>query len=91
MYCGRGDVSAENFRKKDKEKDHDQDDDANGFERVLTDLNGQVVLRGGTATFSPVSFAVPGAAADMNGTYSLLTKRVNMRGKMQHARNRLAS
>jgi hypothetical protein len=69
--------------KKDKEKDHDQDDDANGFERVLTDLKGQVALKGGTATFSPVSFAVPGAAADMNGTYSLLTKRVNMRGKMR--------
>jgi len=68
--------------KKDKEKDHDQDDDANGFDRVLTDLKGQVALKGGTATFSPVSFAVPGAA-DMNGTYSLLTKRVNMRGKMR--------
>ncbi|MGC2743450.1 MAG: AsmA-like C-terminal region-containing protein [Candidatus Angelobacter sp.] len=69
--------------KKDKEKDHDQDDDANGFERVLTDLKGQVAMKGGTATFSPVSFAVPGAAADMKGTYSLLTKRVNMRGKMR--------
>lgn len=69
--------------KKDKEKDYDQDDDTNGFERVLTDLKGQVVMKDGTATFSPVSFAVPGAAADMKGTYSLLTKRVDMRGKMR--------
>ena len=69
--------------KKDKEKDHDQDDDANGFERVLTDLKGQVAMKDGTATFSPVSFSVPGAAADMKGTYSLLTKRVDMRGKMR--------
>jgi hypothetical protein len=69
--------------KKDKEKDHDQDDDANGFERVLTGLKGDVVLNDGVATFSPVSFAVPGAQADMKGTYSLLNKRVDMRGKMR--------
>ncbi|MCU1254052.1 MAG: hypothetical protein JWM83_351 [Candidatus Angelobacter sp.] len=69
--------------KKDKEKDYDQDDDANGFERVLTDLKGQVVLKNGVATFSPVSFAVPGAQAAMTGTYSLLDKRINLRGKMR--------
>src|SRR6476661_2232863 len=69
--------------KKDKEKDHDQDDDANGFERVMTDLKGDVVLKDGVATFSPVSFAVPGAAADMRGTYNLLNKRIDLRGKMR--------
>ena len=69
--------------KKDKEKDHDQDDDESGFEQVMTDLKGNVIMKDGVATFSPVSFAVPGADADMKGTYSLLTKRVNMRGKMR--------
>jgi hypothetical protein len=69
--------------KKDKEKDHDQDDDENGFDRVLTDLKGQVVLKNGVAMFLPVSFAVPGAQADMKGTYSLLDKHVNMRGKLR--------
>jgi hypothetical protein len=69
--------------KKDKEKDYDQDDDENGFEQVMTDLKGNVVMKDGVATFSPVSFAVPGADADMKGTYSLLTKRVDMRGKMR--------
>jgi hypothetical protein len=69
--------------KKDKEKDYDQDDDENGFEQVMTDLKGNVIMKDGVATFSPVSFAVPGADADMKGTYSLLTKRVNMRGKMR--------
>jgi hypothetical protein len=69
--------------KKDKEKDHDQDDDENGFDRVLTDLKGQVTLKNGVAMFSPVSFAVPGAEADMKGTYSLLDKRVSMQGKMR--------
>ncbi|MCU1221563.1 MAG: hypothetical protein JWN42_2760, partial [Candidatus Angelobacter sp.] len=69
--------------KKDKGKDYDQDDDAKGFERVLTDLKGQVVLKNGVAVFSPVSFAVPGAQADMKGTYSLLDKHVNLQGKMR--------
>ncbi len=69
--------------KKDKEKDHDHDDDENGFDRVMTDLKGDVVMKDGVATFSPVSFAVPGAEADMKGTYRLLTKRVDMRGKMR--------
>src|SRR6476661_96638 len=76
-------LSARAEGKKDKEKDYDQDDDANGFERVMTDLKGNVVLADGLAGFSPVSFVVPGADADMKGTYSLLTKRVDMRGKMR--------
>ncbi len=69
--------------KKDKKKDHDQDDDTNGFERVLTDLKGDVAMKDGVATFSPVSFATPGAAADMKGTYNLLNKRIDLRGKMR--------
>jgi len=69
--------------KKDKQKDYDQDDDESGFERVMTDLKGDVVMKDGVARFSPVSFAVPGAQAGMKGTYSLLTKRVDLRGKMR--------
>jgi hypothetical protein len=69
--------------KKDKEKDYDQDDDESGFERVMTDLKGDVVLKDGVATFSPVSFAMPGAEADMKGTYNLLSKWVALRGKMR--------
>src|SRR5215831_1886243 len=69
--------------KKDKEKDHDADDDAAGFDRVHTRLDGQVALKSGTATFSRISFSVPGAQGDMNGTYSILNKRVNLRGKMR--------
>src|SRR6478672_2680200 len=69
--------------KKDKEKDHDQDGDTKGCERVLADLKGQVLLKNGVATFAPVSFSVPGAEADMKGTYSLLNKHVNLRGKMR--------
>src|ERR1051326_5595067 len=68
---------------KDKGKDRDADDDAAGFDRVRTRLDGQVALRNGVATFSRVSFSVPGAQGDMNGTYSILNKRVNLHGKMR--------
>ncbi|HWF03448.1 MAG TPA: AsmA-like C-terminal region-containing protein, partial [Candidatus Angelobacter sp.] len=69
--------------KKDKAKDYDQDDDTDGFERVLTKLTGQVRLVNGIATFSRVSFSVPGAHARMNGTYSLLNTRINLHGDMR--------
>jgi hypothetical protein len=69
--------------KKDKQKDYDSDDDAAGFESVVTELHGRVALKNGTAAFSEISFSVPGAEADMNGTYSLVSKKVNLRGKMR--------
>jgi hypothetical protein len=46
-------------------------------------LDGQVTLRNGVAAFSRISFSVPGAQGDMNGTYSIITKRVDLRGKMR--------
>ena len=38
------------------------------LETVLSDLKGQVLLRNGTARFSNLSFTVPGALAQMDGT-----------------------
>ena len=49
-------------------------------ERVVSDLQGHVVLRDGTATFSNLSFRVPGAKAKLHGTYSLLTHRIDLHG-----------
>ena len=42
------------------------------FERAINDLKGEVQLKDGVAMLSRVSFAVPGAQADIKGTYSLL-------------------
>jgi len=47
---------------------------------VLSDLKGHVVLRDGTATFSNLSFGVPGAFAEMHGTYNLLTNGIDLHG-----------
>ena len=50
---------------------------------VLSDLKGHVALKDGTATFSHLSFAVPGALAQLHGTYNLVNKRVDLHGIVQ--------
>jgi hypothetical protein len=52
-------------------------------ETVLSDLKGQILLRDGTARFSNLSFAVPGALAHMDGTYSLITERIDLHGMLK--------
>jgi hypothetical protein len=61
-------------------KDVGEDDPAP--ERVVSDLKGRVIMRNGIATLSDISFVVPGATANGGGTYNLLDKRVNLRGKL---------
>ena len=57
--------------------------DADHPEEVVSDLKGHVVLKEGTATFSKLTFSVPGAVADMHGTYCLLNERINLAGTVQ--------
>ncbi len=49
---------------------------------VLSDLRGHVSLKGGTATFSNLSFSVPGAQAQMQGTFSLVSNKINLHGTL---------
>jgi hypothetical protein len=41
------------------------------------------VLNHAIATFSDLSFSVPGALAHLHGTYGLLTEQVNLHGTLQ--------
>ena len=52
-------------------------------ETVLTDLNGRVVLADGLARFSDLSFSVPGAQAHVQGTYDILSHKIDLHGKMR--------
>jgi hypothetical protein len=52
-------------------------------EDVISDLKGHVELRNGIATFSGLSFTVPGAAADLSGTYSLLNQKIDFHGTLK--------
>ncbi len=52
-------------------------------ETVLTDLTGRVTLNSGVATFADLSFGVPGAKARMQGTYSLINYKIDLRGQLK--------
>jgi AsmA-like protein len=52
-------------------------------ERVLSDLKGHIVLKDGTATFTNLSFTVPGALAHVHGTFDLISQRIDLRGTLQ--------
>jgi AsmA-like C-terminal region len=52
-------------------------------ETVLSDLKGHVLLRDGTARFSNLSFTVPGALAQMYGTYNLITEEIDLHGMLR--------
>jgi AsmA-like protein len=61
------------------EKDKVEEDPA----RVLSDLRGQVALSDGVATFTDLSFTVPGARAQLHGTYNLVNERINLHGLLR--------
>jgi len=50
---------------------------------VVENLKGHIVLKDAIATFSDLSFSVPGALAQVHGTYGLLTEQVNLHGTLQ--------
>ncbi|HEV2115117.1 MAG TPA: AsmA-like C-terminal region-containing protein [Terriglobales bacterium] len=52
-------------------------------ERVLSNLRGNVALNDGVARFTNLSFDVPGARAQMHGTYNLVNERINLHGLLR--------
>ena len=52
-------------------------------ETALTDLKGTVNLSDGTAHFSDLEFGVPGAKANLHGTYNVLKHGINLHGEMK--------
>jgi AsmA-like C-terminal region len=57
-------------------------DQADDPENALSDLQGHVAVRDGVATFSELSFRVPGALARLHGTFNLTTEKVDLRGML---------
>ena len=80
-------ASAKSQGKADKIEDDQEADKKHGtdktdqdLEHVVSNVKGHVVLQNGVATFSHLSFDVPGASAKLNGTYSLLNQTIDMHG-----------
>ncbi len=64
------------------DKNHEAED-VDDSRNVLSDLKGHVLLSNGTATFSDLSFRVPGALAQMQGTYSLISEKIDLHGTLK--------
>jgi hypothetical protein len=56
---------------------------------VLSNLKGHVSASGGIAKISKVSFTEPGTLAEIEGTYNLIDKKLNLRGVL-HTSGKLA-
>ena len=56
---------------------------------VLSNLKGHVSANGGIATLSKISFTEPGTLAEIEGTYNLVDKSLNLRGVL-HTNGKLA-
>ena len=76
-HLSEGALGDENSHPAEKENYGDD------FDTVLSDLKGHVVLKDGTAKFSNLSFTVPGAWAQMQGTYDLLTETIDLHGSLR--------
>ncbi len=67
-------------KEKDIEKKQNNDEDP---ERVISNLTGKVDLSRATASFSSLSFSVPGALAQMHGTYNLINQKIDLHGTLK--------
>jgi AsmA-like protein len=65
------------------DNDHKTESDDTDPQNVLSDLKGHILLRNGVATFSNLSFGVPGALAQMQGTYNLISERIDLHGTLK--------
>lgn len=50
---------------------------------ALSNLKGNVTVKNGTAKFSYLSFTIPGAFAIMQGTYGLVSERIDLHGVLR--------
>ena len=66
-----------------EEEHHKTETEGDDPETVLSGLKGHVLLRDGTARFSHLSFSVPGALAQLQGTYNLITEKIDLRGTLK--------
>ena len=58
-------------------------------ETVLSNLKGHFSANGGIAKLSRISFTEPGTLAEIEGTYNLVDKNLNLRGVL-HTSGKLA-
>ena len=50
---------------------------------VVENMKGHVVMQNATADFTDLYFSVPGALAHMQGTYGILTEKIDLHGNLR--------
>jgi AsmA-like C-terminal region len=60
-----------------------EDQDPEDRERVISNLSGHAELRDTVATFTNFAFVLPGATAQMHGTYGLESRKVDLHGTLK--------
>ena len=65
------------------EKNPKPEKDDSDPQNVLSNLKGHVLLNNGIATFSRLSFGIPGALAQMRGTYDLISEKIDLHGTLK--------
>ncbi len=82
-------IDTENFTKPQTQQEvnklsaESRDQDDRDPATVLSGLKGRVTLKDGIATFSDLSFSIPGASAQLHGTYEVITHRVDLHGTLK--------
>jgi len=68
----------------DKDKKNGQgDDEDEDPSRVISGLKGHVVLKNGVATLTDLAFTIPGAEANVHGTFNLLNEKIDFHGTLK--------
>jgi hypothetical protein len=66
------------------DKNHTTEDQTEP-QNILSDLKGYVLLKNGIAKFSNLSFGIPGASVQMEGTYNLISEKIDLHGTLKTA------
>lgn len=67
---------------KDK-KNGEGEDEEEDASRIISGLKGHVVLKNGVATLTDLRFTVPGAEANVHGTFNLLNEKIDFHGTLK--------
>jgi hypothetical protein len=52
-------------------------------QRVISDLQGSVILQNGVAYFTNLALGIPGAFAQLHGTYNVINEKVDLHGTLK--------
>ncbi len=60
----------------------DKDKNAAGVNNVTSEIKGHVDLHGGLASFTPLTLIAPGALAQLEGSFNVLSTQIDLRGSL---------